>query len=141
MQFPRKFVKSVLGGGSALAPPPPAIVPEALIPQVQSPPLARTTADFSVGFIARGYTGRVRGRGLFPQGTSRLGGWSLAWVLELSAWPPQMVLQKSSLRDTGCERGHPGLHATPSGGGGSPETFWGGLMGSGGGGGDTKTIL
>lgn len=75
--------------GSARAP---TRVPEASIPQVVTPTGQDDGCDFSVGFIARRCVGR--GRGLTPQGTSGSwdGGQSLAWVLKLPAWPPQMVL-------------------------------------------------
>lgn len=76
--------------GSAHAP---TLVPEASIPQVVTPTGQDDGCNFSVGFIARRYVGR--GRGLPLQGASLKAGMvgkSLAWVLKLSAWPPQMVL-------------------------------------------------
>lgn len=48
----------MLGGGSALGPPPHPVVLEAWIPLSQvTPPGQDDSCDFSVGFIARGYVG------------------------------------------------------------------------------------
>lgn len=91
VQFPRSFVLKCAWRGSAHDP---TIVPEASIPK-SSPPLARTTAVIFQLVLLQGVW--VGGEGYLLREPLEAGmgvgaGESLAWVLKLSAWPPQMVL-------------------------------------------------
>lgn len=75
----------MLGGVQPMTP---TIVPEASILQIQSPPLARTTAViFQLVLLQGGVWVGAEGYPL-REPLWKLGGVSLAWVLELSAWPP-----------------------------------------------------